>query len=309
VKTFPGKAPFGEPSNPGSRGTRRAHRADICLIVRGWLSTHVEDPYPTTEEKQEFARSWNLALKQVSTLFNNERRRYRWDNCSPTAHPPPSGNLSLTSSQFETASLFEGQSPIDRYLSSSPEEDPQSAEIVASAADSFKVNCPLGQYENSPGWTSGKQERISQYDSKVEKSSISDMLSNNSSSCQSSLTGSSYTSGKRGKRRRIAASQTTSNKGRYYCTYCWRNFTSDASWRKHEKTVRKPQKEFECRMAELTPTPWDCGACSGARLGCRRSLMHNYKGVSTGLKRRELSIEKTTFGITFSAAITQTTPP
>src|SRR5277367_797328 len=143
VKTSPGEAPCGEPSSPDTRRTRRPHREDICLIVRDWLSSHEDDYYPTTEEKEEFARSWGMTLIQVSTLFNNERQRhFKRDYRSPVAHPTRGDNPSLTSSLIETASLLEGQSPIDRYLASSSEEDPQSPEIVASVAASFKENYP-----------------------------------------------------------------------------------------------------------------------------------------------------------------------
>ena len=51
------------------------------LVVREWLDTHADHPYPTTKEKTDFARSWNLTFRQIATLFNNERRRYMTDNC------------------------------------------------------------------------------------------------------------------------------------------------------------------------------------------------------------------------------------
>jgi len=237
VETASGKTPSGPPLNPDLPKPRRPHRADVCHIVQEWLKAHAEDPYPTTEEKEGFAQSWNLTLKQVSNLFNNERRRFKWDDKSSVADPISSRKPSLTASSIGAANLSKRESPLDRYLSSSSDEDPQPNETVARAAARMKAEYMQGRLENSPGQVYGRQDPgISLDDGKIENSSISDKSSTNSSSGQSNLTGSSYTSGKRGKHKTTTARRTTSNKGRYYCTYCWRNFTSGASWR----NMRKP---------------------------------------------------------------------
>jgi hypothetical protein len=45
-------------------------------MVKEWLSNHVLDPYPTAAEKDHFAQSLGLESKQISTLFNNVRKRH-----------------------------------------------------------------------------------------------------------------------------------------------------------------------------------------------------------------------------------------
>jgi hypothetical protein len=56
---------------------RQAISSDARHQVRVWLDEHDADPYPTNEEKAQFASALGLTIRQVSTLFNNERRRHR----------------------------------------------------------------------------------------------------------------------------------------------------------------------------------------------------------------------------------------
>jgi hypothetical protein len=267
------------PSSSCSRKKRRAHSKEITSLVQEWLKDHVEDPYPTTEEKERFSRLWNMTLTQVSNLFNNVRRRSKWNTSSFMAHLVPTGDPYLTSCFLESATLFKDQNPIERYLSSSPEEDPQPSDLVARAADKIHFKSLIGQRKWNPTPSLASQRcPITEDDGQVETSSVSDKSSTNGSSCRSDLTDSSYRSGKKGKRRIITVRPEASNNGPYYCTYCWKSFSLSASWRKHEETLHKPQKQFECRMAELKPSLQDCGACLPITPGCHSSLDHNYKG-------------------------------
>jgi hypothetical protein len=169
--------------------------------------------------------------------------------------------------------------PISRYLSSSPEEDPQPMELVAEAAATLPSSpTPTMKVDGSP--RAKKKRKLSgsqnsQNGSGSDISSRSDAMSFQSS--EQSGSGSSCTSGKKGKRRTTIARPSAAKKGRYYCTYCWKNFASSGTWRKHEESIHKPQKEIECRISDLNPTLMDCGACIGAEAGCQQGLNHNYK--------------------------------
>jgi hypothetical protein len=55
---------------------RQTISSDARHQVRMWLNEHEADPYPTKEEKAQFASALGLTTRQVSTLFNNERRRH-----------------------------------------------------------------------------------------------------------------------------------------------------------------------------------------------------------------------------------------
>ncbi|KAI0024837.1 hypothetical protein F4780DRAFT_479367 [Xylariomycetidae sp. FL0641] len=43
--------------------------------LRAWFMTHLEHPYPTEDEKQEFMRQTGLQMNQISNWFINARRR------------------------------------------------------------------------------------------------------------------------------------------------------------------------------------------------------------------------------------------
>jgi hypothetical protein len=171
----------------------------------------------------------------------------------------------------------EEQTPIERYLSSSSEEDPQPIEVVANAAATFERSRLSREREDVLSPPSKKQRfMITQNSEKSGHSPFSVSSTLQESSKLSSPSVSSCTSGKRGKRRITTARPSTSNVGHYWCTTCWKNFTSCGSWRRHEQTVCNPQRSFECRMAELTPTDAYCGACLGDS-GCQRLFIHCYK--------------------------------
>jgi hypothetical protein len=175
---------------------------------------------------------------------------------------------------------------MERYLSSSPEDDPQPAEIVASAAANLEASSIGGGDTHNRTQGSPKRRKITKSEDGTHSdiASRSEISTGQESSPCSENSGSSHTSGKQGKRRTHSARPLSSKNGRYYCTVCWKNFPSGAAWRKHETTVHTPQHEFECRMAELKPTISNCGGCVDTGLGCQRSLDHNYKACKDRTK-------------------------
>lgn len=56
---------------------RAKFSSEVREKVRIWLDLHEENPYPSKEEKEDLANSLQLSVQQISTLFNNERRRYK----------------------------------------------------------------------------------------------------------------------------------------------------------------------------------------------------------------------------------------
>ena len=284
--------------------------------MREWLDDHAQDPYPTVGEKNDIAQILNISLQQVSTLFNNQRQRYKvlklrdslpnlLTDPEPVLVSPAKYSASLVvgekkkkrrrkkharGNQNSLSLMISGEeyytesdfSPLDRYLSSSSDEDPQPIELVLKAARSRMLNSY--DISSSSSRLEGRRLSATPIHSGSEISSRSDMSSTHSS-VQSGRSGSTYRSGKRGKRLTTAARQKTDHVGHYYCTYCWKNFATSGSWRKHEIDVHRPQKEIECRMAELLPTPIDCGACFS--LQCQKTQNgrdHKYNACSNRTK-------------------------
>ncbi|CAM9509668.1 unnamed protein product, partial [Choristocarpus tenellus] len=47
----------------------------ITEILEAWFVEHMDDPYPTDEQKTSLAKTVGLTYQQISTWFNNNRRR------------------------------------------------------------------------------------------------------------------------------------------------------------------------------------------------------------------------------------------
>ena len=54
-------------------------RRGVSMLTR-WFNEHVEDPYPTTLEKQVLASNAHMSVKQVNDWFTNHRKRH-WPDC------------------------------------------------------------------------------------------------------------------------------------------------------------------------------------------------------------------------------------
>lgn len=104
----------------------------------------------------------------------------------------------------------------------------------------------------------------------------------NARSLTTSSSYSSYISGKRGKRQRTTHSVLGTGEGKYYCTCCWKNFTSASVWKRHEKTIHNPEATYECRMADMIGSLENtCGAClisadNPSEVICLKSGQHHY---------------------------------
>ena len=59
---------------------RRAHvrRVEARRVLKSWVDDHLEDPYPTVNEKNQMAQAAGLTIKQVNDWFTNYRKRH-WE--------------------------------------------------------------------------------------------------------------------------------------------------------------------------------------------------------------------------------------
>eukprot|EP01095_Lingulamoeba_sp_RSL-Kostka_P005160 TRINITY_DN16502_c0_g1_i1.p1 TRINITY_DN16502_c0_g1~~TRINITY_DN16502_c0_g1_i1.p1 ORF type:complete len:142 (-),score=21.89 TRINITY_DN16502_c0_g1_i1:13-438(-) len=60
----------------GKTKKRTRLHPSLSQILKNWLYSHADNPYPTKEEKNEFARITGLSYRQVDTWFVNGRKRY-----------------------------------------------------------------------------------------------------------------------------------------------------------------------------------------------------------------------------------------
>ena len=61
------------------RHRRYSLSSDARNVLKAWVDEHIEDPYPSIEEKQVLAQKGNLSIKQVNDWFTNWRKRH-WED-------------------------------------------------------------------------------------------------------------------------------------------------------------------------------------------------------------------------------------
>ena len=71
--------PIEHPWHSISRQRRYMLGVESRRILRTWVTMHIEDPYPSMQEKQRLAAAANLTMKQVNDWFTNYRKRH-WDD-------------------------------------------------------------------------------------------------------------------------------------------------------------------------------------------------------------------------------------
>ena len=55
--------------------TNKPLESKAITVMLDWYDSHSDDPYPTTQEKQELAMAGNISVAQVNSWFANKRNR------------------------------------------------------------------------------------------------------------------------------------------------------------------------------------------------------------------------------------------
>ncbi len=63
-----------------SKRKRRSLPGHTLQLMKNWLFTNAQNPYPSPEEKRMFAESGNLEIRQIDYWFTNARARLLRDN-------------------------------------------------------------------------------------------------------------------------------------------------------------------------------------------------------------------------------------
>ena len=76
----PASRPGDEPSRKSiCRHRRYSLSSDARKVLQEWVNSHIDDPYPSVEEKQVLAKQGSLSIKQVNDWFTNWRKRH-WED-------------------------------------------------------------------------------------------------------------------------------------------------------------------------------------------------------------------------------------
>ncbi|ORY00605.1 hypothetical protein BCR34DRAFT_109175 [Clohesyomyces aquaticus] len=244
------------------RTKRRRLQPKAKTILEACFDRHRDDPYIPQNEQRELAAQTGLSLKQIRTFFANARARklpppssqtsdYEPKDNSPTNTydaAKPAHNASTGTKNIDipgSTSRDSEQGPMERFLSSSPEDEGISEEAVQRAAESLSS-------------TNFSPPGLRKHSSTTDSISVSDTAfssNSGSSSSKASIDSANSRGPRRGRKRQRGASQGTlaillrkpSEPSKIYqCTFCTTDFTQKYDWRRHEESVHFPQKEWVC---------------------------------------------------------------
>lgn len=235
------------PTKIGARFSRQTVK-----ILRDWLGSHGEAPYPSEEEKHRLQDETGLSQTQVENWLANARRRRKIRAGRPFPQNKHSRALPTNASTNPGASIPNNQSrymnPLERWMDSPPENE--AASIIA-------INKALSSEPGlGPG---GSHHPLSSEDSVGSVHQHSLASSGSTSTNESSTSAYSYSSFSfvpflQGRRRR----RKKSYHQRYdkispnipfktfQCTFCTETFERRYDWQRHEKSYHLSLERWVC---------------------------------------------------------------
>ncbi|VUC35842.1 unnamed protein product [Clonostachys rosea] len=235
-------------------------------VLRNWMSDHLDNPYPGSQDLRLLQSQTGLTKRQISTWFANARKRTRFQ---PTQTPLPDPEVNIGSlpiprrPRAPTPAPYEHMNPLQRWEHSPPEVEPADVNSIARA-----VRESLGQYstsiQSSGSFLSGEDDSVQSFDhgssiggSANSRSSQGSVVSGFSHSSRGSL-GSSLNSpvGGSRRRRRRKRQDVLQMEGRrtvlvpsrntFACTFCTDSFKTKYDWRRHEKSMHISLDSWVC---------------------------------------------------------------
>ena len=238
-------------------------------VLRDWLDSHADSPYPTEKQKAELESRTELKPSQIANWLANARRRRKATEraakpmLSPSLRPAtPAIDIPVPEKPWDELNPFE------RWQNSPPENEPASITDIAQAVANSDL--PEETVSASPS-SAGRRKKHSSAGSGFshtrpqsttsfetgQTSSLSASTSAAFSQTSSHSHGSfgSFSSGLAGKkdrrrRRRPAPTRLTKagdeKKRTFQCTFCTDTFKSKYDWTRHEKSLHLSLEKWIC---------------------------------------------------------------
>lgn len=209
-------------------------------LLKEWLNTHRNFPYPTCEEESSFMSSTGLTLRQIRTYFANQRARnirrgsLHLDKSSRemlTTYPAINQSSSYSITRFDNPSAADLSPSLPR-VSRKFRCDKDTLKPIENSEPLPSEGPPLfpfsasGQYGSNPGNAEAVNEEFSTL-------TFSNALSLSTSHCPV---------GRKGKKRFAPSSSlleiqsTAEDTNSYYCTFCVKQLKGRYEWKRHEAT-------------------------------------------------------------------------
>ncbi|KAF2711495.1 hypothetical protein K504DRAFT_465244 [Pleomassaria siparia CBS 279.74] len=263
-----------EKSQKSGRKKRRQISPGAKRLLEDCFEGHKSDPYISQQKMEMLASQTNLSLRQVRTFFANARARKLPRMRIPTK--PDQKQIAGNENVPASSSLH----PMERFLSSSPEDEGISEEAVRTAAIS-----QAGSHHFPP-----KDSRAS--DTISVSSTVFSTSNSESGSSQASVDSATSRGPRRGRKRQREPTRTVNQRivrpsdlaKRYQCTFCTSDFAQKFDWRRHEESVHFPQTQWTCMPDGPIYTSEDgprCVFCEELNPDSEHLETHNYNGCLT----------------------------
>lgn len=243
------------PPKQGGRFSKEAIR-----VLKTWLSTHGNGPYPRPDDVQFLQQQTGLDCKQITTWFANARRRGYLRNSrpqSPQVHSNAASPVDIIARPGTPAVHLGAQhkDPLQRWVESPPDNEAASfGDIVRAVATGS--NQSYGQFQTSVSsiililpLDEDCTPDAMYFSSSA--SSVGTSYSNPQSDCNSSGSQKSYSLSQRPRRRRPKRSErrrraSATTDLQFQCTFCVESFKTKYDWQRHEKALHLSLEQWTC---------------------------------------------------------------
>lgn len=268
-----------EETDTAARKRRRTIPPIAKRLLEECFQKHRADPYIPQHEIGELVVQTGLTPRQVRTFFANSRARKL---PRTTTSASPKRIIDATRSRNKQQAT-----PMDRFLSSSPEDEGISEAAVRQAATTIQSPTPA-----SDEWQTWRESA---------PSTVSSSAPSSTSNSSAASTESTHPLGaRRGRKRQRDPTRKailsiirrpSSPSRKFQCTFCTLDFAQKYDWRRHEESVHFPQKEWVCMPDG--PTPASCCVFCGERNPDERHLeAHKSIGCSRAPRSQRAFLRK-----------------
>ncbi|RGP79042.1 hypothetical protein FLONG3_2948 [Fusarium longipes] len=246
--------PSALPPKVGNRFTLDALRS-----LKDWFSTHVDNPYPTDEEKTILEHQTGLSRVQITNWLANARRRRTISDSRANGNNQPPGDYTPTRSGTpipRRGPASRDLNPLQRWQNSPPENEPATVSDIARA---------MGELATTRGrrGTFSSDDKISRrrrHRSTTSSLGTSRSASTDSRSSIGSISGiSSHSRGRSIQKSRPQKSSLTKPRFQFQCTFCTETFRRKYDWQRHENSLHLPLDRWECSPNGPTAIDPDTG--------------------------------------------------
>lgn len=294
------------PDDKGPRGRPARFSAAAVQVLRRWLSSHHDHPYPSKPDLRQLQDETGLAKRQITTWLANARQRGVIRSKRLASTDSNQGGIDIP--RRATPAPFGNMSPLQRWQNSPPEMEPANlSDIARSMAASLNAESPFNNLDHDQN--SLEHRKIIYH--KSSSVSSSDIGNSSGSSFASSWSLSSQTSSRPyvrklpSARRRTRRTKTHNNislvrqlgqaVNAFQCTFCTETFRTKYDWERHEKSQHLSVEQWLCSPdGPTTATPESepcCIYCGFLKPDVSHLQSHNF-GACLGRPHEERTFHR-----------------